>query len=135
MAIQKKAPGRELSDRAVRYHVVGKDHLETTMNETYDPMDFGADTAQRRLADAGAPVESSFGAVPASTAFVRTALAARLVNVKAARVAPVEAGSTGSALPLNGWYARGRSGRARAFWCSRTTPCLSLLRRESRAPC
>lgn len=56
MAIQKKAPGRELSDRAVRYHVVGKDHLETTMNETYDPMDFGADTAdtaQRRLADAG----------------------------------------------------------------------------------
>ena len=47
MAIQKKAPGQELSDRAVRYHVVGKDHLETTMNETYDPMDFGADTAQR----------------------------------------------------------------------------------------
>ena len=49
-------------------------------------------------------------------------------NVKAARVAPVEAGSTGSALPLNGWYAR-------AFWRSRTTPCLSLLRCESRAPC
>ena len=56
-------------------------------------------------------------------------------NVKAARVAPVEAGSTGSALPLNGWYARGRSGRARAFWRSRPTLCLSLLRRESRAPC
>ena len=53
MAIQKKAPGRELSDRAVRNHALGKDHLETTMNETYDPMDFGADTAQRRLADAG----------------------------------------------------------------------------------
>ena len=56
MAIQKKAPGRELSDRAVRYHALGKDHLETTMNETYDPMDFGGDTAetaQRRLADAG----------------------------------------------------------------------------------
>ena len=49
MAIQKKAPGRELSDRAVRNHALGKDHLETTMNETYDPMDFGADTAQRQI--------------------------------------------------------------------------------------
>ena len=33
-------------------------------------------------------------------------------NVKAARVAPVEAGAAGSALPLNGWCVLGRSGRA-----------------------
>ena len=45
-----------------------------------------------RLADAGAPVESSFGAVPASTAFVRTALAARpfAVAVPRAFVAPAQ---------------------------------------------
>ena len=49
MAIQKKAPGQELSDRAVRYHVVGKDHLETTMNETYDPMDFGAQQIHQQM--------------------------------------------------------------------------------------
>ena len=57
MTTEKETPVRELFDRTDRsYPNTGKNNRETTMNDTYDPMDFGdetADAAPQRLADAG----------------------------------------------------------------------------------
>jgi len=56
MTNEKESPVRELFDRTDRsYPNTGKNDRETTMNDTYDPMDFDGDTADapQRLADAG----------------------------------------------------------------------------------
>ena len=57
MTTEKEAPVRELFDRTDRsYPNTGKNNRETTMNDTYDPMEFSGDTAEgspQRLADAG----------------------------------------------------------------------------------
>ena len=55
MTTEKETPVRELFDRTDRsYPNTGKNNRETTMNDTYDPMDFGGDAAAAQgLADAG----------------------------------------------------------------------------------
>ena len=57
MTTEKENPVRELFDRTDwSYPNTGKNNRETTMNDTYDPMDFGDDSAEgapQRLADAG----------------------------------------------------------------------------------
>ena len=54
MTNEKESPVRELFDRTDRsYPNTGKNDRETTMNDTYDPMDFDGDTADapQRLGD------------------------------------------------------------------------------------
>ena len=55
MTTEMESPVRELFDVIDRsYPFTGKNNRETTMNDTYDPMDFGGDAADAQgLADAG----------------------------------------------------------------------------------
>ena len=56
MTTEKEIPVRELFDRTDRsYPNTGKNNRETTMNDTYDPIDFDGDAADapQRLADGG----------------------------------------------------------------------------------
>ena len=56
MTTEKETPVRELFDRSDRsYPTTGTKNRETTMRDTYDPMEFGdtAEDSPQRLADAG----------------------------------------------------------------------------------
>ncbi len=56
MTTEKETPVRELFDRSDRsYPTTGTKNRETTMRDTYDPMEFGdtAEASPQRLADAG----------------------------------------------------------------------------------